>query len=156
MKIIICIIILISLLSCRKESDKISTSPLNSIPTNTYYTSEIFSGANLKLYGQLIFVNIYNDAGIAGGPGKEDPTYDVLEFKKYGIYGKIKNNRLIESGRIVIVNQDSNYFEISFRPDTSNVNTNNYWYVNYTGKDSIIMRDASVGCGFYSHIYIKK
>jgi hypothetical protein len=150
-----CIIILL-FFSCSKESDKISTTLLDSIPTDKYYKSEIFSEVNLKLYGQLKFLNIYDYAGIAGGPGKEDPTYDVLEIKKYGIYGKIKNNRLIESGKIEIVKQDSIYFEINFRPDTSNVNVYNWWYVNYSGKDSIIMYDASVGCGSYSHVYIKK
>jgi hypothetical protein len=36
------------------------------------------------------FLNIYDDAGIAGGPGKLSQTYDYLVFKKYGSYQKIK------------------------------------------------------------------
>jgi len=148
MKNFICFMSLLSLFSCTKDS------LIDSISFTRYYKNEIFTDSNLKLYGQWQFLYIYADAGIVAGPGKINPTYDYLEIKKFGIYGKIKDNKVIESGQIVVIKQENSLFEINFKPDKKDSITDETLYaVIYTGKDSIIMRDASVGCGAYFNAY---
>jgi hypothetical protein len=138
---------LIILISCEKDS--------NNIPDTKYYYQEIMYNDNLKIYGQWIFLYTYDDAGIAGGPGKIDPTYDYLEMKKYGIYGMIKDNEVIESGKIEIIKQDSLQLIIkldSIKND-SNVFAHNIWSINFQNDDSLILYDASIGCGTYYNVY---
>jgi hypothetical protein len=156
MKYLCYILILISLVACSKEQDMNNVTLLDPIPADKYYSSEIVSAVNLKLYGQLQFMNIYNGVGIAGGPGWQKPTYDYLVFKKYGIYGKIKGNKLIETGKIQIVEQNPSILEIDFKTDTNNNVPYDRWVVEFAGHDSIIMYDASVGCGIYARVYIHK
>jgi hypothetical protein len=150
------LLILPLLLSCNKEPVQITGLPIDTIPYNKYYNSEIFADSNLKLYGKLQFLYIYADAGIVAGPGKIDPNYDFLEIKKYGIYGKVKDNNLIETGKIEIVAQDNSKFEIKFSPDRMDNNTLSSWYYITYSNDSIIMRDASVGCGVSYNVYKRK
>ena len=146
------IIFLLSLFSCSKEPS--STSLLDTIPIFKYYNNEIFSADNMKLYGKWQFSYIYADAGIIAGPGKIDPNYDFLEIKRYGIYGKIKNNSVIESGKIVITKQGSNQLLLSFEPEDKTLPV--YLYdVTFYPKDSLMMRDASVGCGVLFNEYKK-
>jgi len=157
MKRIIYIISLLFVFSCNKESINDSSLLIDSISTTKYYPNEIFTGKNLKLYGQWQFSYIYDDAGIVMGPGKIAPTYDYLEIKKFGIYGKIKNNKIIEYGKIVLVKQDCSLFEINLKPGKIDSNTNESWYyVYFNGNDSLNLNDASVGCGYLYNAYWKK
>lgn len=148
-------LILFLLFSCNSESVKTSVLLIDTIPDTKYYQAEIFTDSNLRLYGQWQFLYIYSDAGIVGGPGKISPTYDYLEIKKYGIYGMVKDNRLIETGKIEIVAQNNSQFEIKLKPDEKDSVTNSSWYYVTYSNDSIIMRDASVGCGVLYNAYKK-
>lgn len=162
MKTFYVLILVVFLISCTNDSLRTSDlridtlSNIDSISTTKYYQNEIFSDGNLKFYGQWQFLYIYADAGIIMGPGKINPTYDYLEIKKYGIYGKVKDNKLIETGKIEIITQDISQFEIKLKPDDKDSVTYSKWYyVTYTN-DSIIMRDASVGCGVSYNAYKRK
>jgi hypothetical protein len=147
------LIILFLLFSCKKESVKTSALQIDTISNTKYYQTEIFSTSNLKLYGQWHFLYIFDDAGIIQGPGKINPTYDYLVIKKYGIYGLIKDNKLIQTGEIEIIKQDNSQFEIKLKPDNLDSITNSSWYyVGYTN-DSILMRDANIGCGVLYNVY---
>ena len=157
MRKIVALIILLYLFSCTKDAVKTSISLLDTIPTNKFYTNEIFTDVNLKLYGQWQFLYIFDDAGIAGGPGKINPTYNYLEIKKYGIYGKIKDNQVLESGEILVTKQNATGFQITLKPDKAFPLANETWYdITYTGKDSLRLRDASVGCGVLYNVYRKQ
>jgi len=153
-------IYLISLLliySCNKETIKDSSLLIDSISLTKYYPNEIFTENNLKLYGKWKFSYIYDDAGIIMGPGKISPNYDYLEFKKYGIYGKIKNNRIIETGKTVVVKQDNSQFEIHLIPEQIDNTMNESWYnVNFNGNDSVKLYDATVGCGYLYNAFKKQ
>jgi len=153
-------IYLISLLliySCNKESIKDSSLLIDSISLTKYYPNEVFTENNLKLYGKWQFSYIYDDAGIIMGPGKIAPNYDYLEFKKYGIYGKVKNNKIIETGKIVVVKQDNSQFEIHLIPEQIDNTMNESWYnVNFNGNDSVKLYDATVGCGFLYNAFKKQ
>jgi hypothetical protein len=78
-----------------------------------------------------------------------------LEIKKYGIYGKVKDNNLLETGKIEIVKQNNSQFEIMFIPDEKYSNTYRTWYDITYSNDSITMRDASIGCGVIYNVYRK-
>lgn len=146
-------IFLLLMFSC--SNDYLNTSLLDSIPSAKYYSNEIFKGDYLRLYGRWQFSYIYADAGIVAGPGKIGPTYDYLEIKRYGIYGKIKDNIVIESGKIVVTKQDNSQLQIKFEPEDKELPV--YWYdVSFYPKDSLMMRDASVGCGVEYNEYSKE
>lgn len=148
--------LVVFLISCSNDSLRTSDLQIDSISTTRYYQAEIFSNVNLKLYGQWQFLYIYADAGIIMGPGKINPTYDYLEIKKYGIYGKVKDNKLIETGKIEIIEQELSQFEIKLIPADKDSITNSIWYYVTYSNDSIIMRDASVGCGVSDNTYKRK
>jgi len=157
MKRIINLIVLVLLLSsCGNEYESVPASLLNSIPTNRYYNNEILSVPNLTLYGSWQFLNIYDYAGIASGRGKLNPNYDYLVIKKFGIYGKIKDNKLIESGMIQIIKQDNTTFEVNFIPNNNDTNGLQYWYISFTPKDSVTLTDASIFCGTLYNVYKRK
>ncbi len=155
MRIYACMLILFLLLSCNKEPLKNTVSLIDGISDTRYYNSEIFTPGNLRLYGHWQFLYIYADVGIAGGPGKINPNYDFLEIKKYGIYGKVKVNQLFETGKIKIVAQDNAQLEIMLIPDGKDSLTNRSWYYITYANDSIIMTDASVGCGVLFNAFRK-
>jgi len=151
------LLILFSLFSCTKETIKTPASLIDTISVDKYYQNEIFTDSNLKLYGQWQFSYIYDDAGIIAGPGKVAPDYDYLVIKKYGIYGKIKDNKVTESGEIVVVKQVASEFQISLHPEARYSQAFVTWYyVSYTAGDSMKMMDASVGCGFLYNAFKKQ
>ena len=141
--------------SCNNETVNTSALLTDSISSTKYYPTEIFTDSNLRLYGRWQFLYILEYAGVIGGSGKTNPSYDYLEFKKYGIYGKVKDNRLIETGKIEIITQDNSQFEIELKPDEKDsINTNSY-FVTFSN-DSIVMKDASVFCGVLLNNYKRK
>lgn len=152
MKKFICIISLLLVFSCDKGSSLL----IDPISDTRYYQNEILTDSYLKLYGKWQFSYIYDDAGIVIGPGKIAPTYDYLEIKRYGIYGKIKDNKIIESGKIEVVIQDNSQFEINLKPDNTNNNTiENRYNIHFIGNNSMEMYDMSIGCGFLYNAYKK-
>ena len=156
MKTCCAFILCVFLISCSNESIKTPVLLVDTISSTNYYKTEIFNNNNLRLYGQWKFLYIYDDAGIVMGPGRINPTYDYLEIKKYGIYGKVKDNKLIETGKIEIVAQDNSQFEIKLKPnDKDSIINSTLYYVTYSN-DSIIMRDASIGCGVLYNAYKKQ
>ena len=109
-KIILILIPLHVLISCKNE-DEISISDM--VNQNRYYASEVFNNQNLKIYGQWQF--LYSTGGYGGWT--VDPTYDYIQFVKFGIYGKINHNQIEELGKIIIVSQDSLRTKIALDPD---------------------------------------
>ena len=149
------ILISILLFSCNNETLNTSVLLTDAISSTKYYQTEIFTDSNLKLYGRWQFLNVFQYASVTGGTGKTNPSYDYLEFKKYGIYGKVKDNKLIETGKIEIITQDNSQFEIKLKPDDKDSINSNLYFVTYSN-DSIVMRDASVFCGVLLNNYKRK
>ncbi|MEA4841336.1 MAG: hypothetical protein VB110_10075 [Bacteroidales bacterium] len=151
MKKIIGIISLFLVFSCDNDSSLL----IDPISDTRYYQNEIFTDSYLRFYGKWQFSYIYDDSGIVMNPQKIDPTYDYLEIKKYGIYGKIKNNKIIESGKIQVLIQDNSQFEINLKPDNTDKNIiENLYNVHFTG-NTMEMYDTSVGCGILYNVYKK-
>jgi hypothetical protein len=98
---------------------------LDSFDTKKYYTQEVFPDSLLPLYGKW---KLYKVSGGFCGCG-HDPEYDYLELKSFGIYGIIRNDTLLEFGKLApgIFDQISDdYFQVKFEPEF------------YTGKNPII------------------
>jgi hypothetical protein len=75
---------------------------LSKVSKLKYYPSEVFPQSFLNLYGNWKYIN--TTGGLAGAI--LPPSFDVLEIKSFGIYGIVKNNLLVEYGRIDIVSVD--------------------------------------------------
>ena len=87
------IILLLLLSSCSKE-DRV-TSYLDSFAIDKYFDKEVFSESYLGFYG------LWKALGAWGGwGGYSEPDFIFLEIKPFGIYGFIRNDSLIEYGKI--------------------------------------------------------
>ena len=82
--------------SCDEESIEIPK-VLDKVESTRYFNAEIFSEQDLKIYGTW---KIFDISGGIHGTGY-DPDFDYLVVKKVGIYGFVKDNSLLEFGKIV-------------------------------------------------------
>jgi hypothetical protein len=86
---------------------------VDSISADKYYSSEIFNDQNLKIYGQWQLKKIFG-----GFAGKDfEPIFDYLKIRPIGIYGKIRNDSLLEYGKIGIDKQIVDTLFIRLIPD---------------------------------------
>ena len=106
------IILSVVFFSCEKEPDKIELR-IDEIPADKYYESEIFDGIYLELYGKW---KLY---GVSGGfhGGGHEINFDFLEVQQFGIYGFIRNDSILEFGKIKIHEQTNEELLITFEPD---------------------------------------
>ena len=139
-KIILITIILFSVYGCEKREDKILISDL--VSKTEYYDNEIFNESNQKIYGKWKFIHAFG--GIAGT--KIDPTYDCyLEVVRFGIYGKIIENKVNEYGKLIISKQDETETKIEFFPADIHVD---YFLqsksIRFKGSDTLILWDGLI------------
>ena len=109
------IITILSILSfCDKNNSIDYHSSFKELEKTGYYKSEIFSKEYLKIYGKW---KLSGSSGGFSGTGC-DLFFDFLEIKEYGIYGFVKDNTLMEFGKIIIESSDENVgLKISFEED---------------------------------------
>ena len=145
------LVLIIGLLGCEKESDKVVYF-LDDLVINTYYNSEIFNDSYIDFYDKWTLF------GVSGGlhGGGHDLTFDFLEIKRYGIYGFIRNDSILEFGRIKIDEQTSETLLITFEPD-DNSETFMYdseKYVNFYGNDTLSL--DSPCCDRYNYHFARE
>ena len=109
---ILSLMFLITSISCEKESDLVDYI-IDGFTKDKYYDSEIFNENNLDIYGKWILYGV--SGGIHGGG--HEPNFDYLKINSYGIYGFIRNDSVIEFGRIKIDEQTCVTLIITFEPD---------------------------------------
>jgi hypothetical protein len=145
-KLIFIITLSFLLTSCEKGEKSISIS--EQVTKTQYFDSEIFSETNQLIYGKWQFLSI--SGGIAGGTF--EPSYDYLEFVKYGIYGVIKDNQIKEIGRLIINQQDDNGTVVTFFPD--DIYMTNYQMnisaIIFKGKDTLALWDTFMD-GYFAY-----
>jgi hypothetical protein len=141
MKKFLLLICVIQILSCNKKSDTDSTLLIDSVSTTKYYSGEILKYNNIRLYGKWKYIKMCG--GLVGGC--YPPTFDYLEIKSFGIYGLIKDNQVIQIGKINISIQNKDTFYINLIPDKTNDNGLGWSskYVYFQGNDSL---DLDEGC----------
>jgi hypothetical protein len=88
-------IFLFATLSCDKESPG-KKFLLESIDSHSYYSEEIIPSGYKGLYGTWKLVNV---SGGFSGSGHEN-NFDYLVIEEIGIYGIVRENTLIEYGKI--------------------------------------------------------
>lgn len=129
--------LLVSLFYSCEDDNMETKSALSGIEAETYFDSEIFSTNNLKIYGKWKLFKI--SGGFHGGG--YDMNFDYLEIKEYGIYGFVRNDSLLEYGKIAPALQMAN--EIGLRVDmVEDVNSKTFLtdkvkYVEFYGNDTL-------------------
>lgn len=122
---------------------------LHEIETDRYYGEEIFDLNNLRIYGTW---KLYAVSGGIHGGGHE-LNFDYLEVKKYGIYGYIKDDNILEYGRILIDEQTDESLLVRLQPDAQSGQfmTDNEKYVQFYGNDTLYL--ASPCCDRFVYHY---
>lgn len=120
---------------------------VDSISADKFYSSEIFSDQNLKIYGQWHLKKIF-----VGFVGKDfEPIFDYLKIRPIGIYGKIRNDSLLEYGKIGIDKQIVDTLFISLIPDKNSATfyRNFKQQVIFYKNDSLSLHDHLIDGGIY-------
>jgi hypothetical protein len=148
------VILLLILTFCTKE-DQV-TSFLESFPADKYFNEEVFSNDYLGFYG------MWKDLGSWGGwSGYSKPRFDFMEIKPFGIYGIIRNDSLLEYGKIYpnisIVNQFS-AIAIKLDPEytSKNINIGTNMYIEIIKKDTLGISDGFIDGIEYLFSRVKK
>ena len=103
-KLIIILSFLISGLDSCDEDTIETPATLQNLETTNYFDSEIFAEPDLKIYGTW---KLFAVSGGFSGTG-HDLNFEYLEIKKYGIYGFVNNDSLLEYGKISPALQTTN------------------------------------------------
>ena len=143
------LLLVITALSCEKDAVLVDYI-IDGFTKNKYYDAEIFSEPNLDIYDKWELYAV--SGGIHGGG--HVPNFDFLKMNKYGIYGFIRNDTILEFGRIKIDEQTSDILLITFEPD-ENSDTFMYdseKYVNLIGNDTLILESPC--CDRYNYHFI--
>jgi len=145
-KIIVFISILILTTTCEKDINFLIS---DLVSQNRYYDNEIFTDQNLRIYGKWKF--LYSFGGIGGST--YDPAYDFLEIVKFGIYGKIDNNKIKEIGMLHVDKQDDSKTIIDFLPD-DDYKTDYFLIqkvIEFKGNDTLLLWDNM--CDGYTNYF---
>lgn len=151
-KILFIGLVLVSITSCKKITDKASLKlKIDTIKGDTYYKSEIFNHKYQSLYGNWSLINV--SGGFAGGG--HEKNFDFLEIKPFGIYGFVRNDSLVEYGKVVITEQTDSSLLINLVSDSNpgGVMIDPEKYVNFYGQDTLAL-DAPC-CDRYSYNFVR-
>jgi hypothetical protein len=124
--------VIMLMFSCKnKEQDEMfdPNSVLDSIPENKYYESDIFQNENTEIYG--VWRNVSRTQEGINGPVSLSIDFDFLVVKPNAIFGIIRNEELITSGKIELVDdQNINLVNFICESDKSEVNVQMLLYNN--------------------------
>ncbi|MCF8231434.1 MAG: hypothetical protein K9J27_04525 [Bacteroidales bacterium] len=129
------IILLVLFAGCEKDNDE-KEFLLNNVQVDEYYDSEILNNPYFDMYGKW---KLFGITGGIHGNGHE-LNFDFFTMKKFGIYGFIRNDSILEYGRISIDQQTADTLLIRLIPDEDSDNifmTDNEKYVKLNAKDSL-------------------
>jgi hypothetical protein len=106
-------ILILGILLAGCHHDCIETdSNFDELAMDAYYETEIFNQTFTEVYGNWKLYEV--TGGIHGGG--HDLNFDFLSIKKYGIYAFIKDDNILEFGRIHIDDQTNESLSITFNP----------------------------------------
>jgi hypothetical protein len=125
---------------------------LEQLKSNAYYPSEIFSQDYLNIYGRW---KLFAVSWGFTGSGHE-LNFDILEVKKYGIYGIFNNEDVLEFGKIVTVavpNEDR--LRIFFEKDEKSgvYMGDNEKFIFFSGKDTLHLNSPC--CDRYNYHFAR-
>jgi len=141
----------VTMLSCDKEDIRLF---LNAIDPQTFYSEEVIPEEYQNIYGKW---SLYDITGGFIGTGHE-PNHDYLEIKSIGIYGIVRNDSLLEFGKIKLDTFDTRtteYLQIRLVPESSEepffYPQEKYIQLNESGK--MVLRSPC--CDMYDYHYEK-
>lgn len=139
---------LLLMLACEKSVVEVSINEV--VKQNQYYANEIFEPQNLKVYGKWQL--IYPSGWFAGTTIKPASDY-YMEFVRFGVYGKIKDNQVTEIGKIGIIKQENSLTVINFTPDDNSKKEYSYIQksINFIGNDTLILSDYNMSDGYNNY-----
>jgi hypothetical protein len=122
--------------ACNEEPIEIPK-VLDEVPSTTYFDAEIFSEQDLKIYGTW---KVFDISGGIHGNGYA-VNFDHLVIKRIGIYGFVKDNNLLEYGKIVpaLWNPNDLRLKVGFEKDEQSDSffTDTEKYVHFSGNDTL-------------------
>ena len=139
-KLIVILSILISGLNSCDENTIKTSATLQNLETTNYFISEIFAEPDLKIYGTW---KLFDVSGGFSGTG-HDLNFEYLEIKKYGIFGFVYNDSLLEYGKIYPALKTANdiRLKVDFEKDEK---SNSFFvdtekYVEFAGIDTLNLK----------------
>lgn len=112
---ILIILFLFAVINCQKDNFGTDYSNmLDSISSQKYYSSDIFDNNHNAING--IWKVIGTSGGFSGSGYTSDFNYLII--KPNGIFGIVRNDSVITSGKIVIKNQSENELFVDLISDT--------------------------------------
>ena len=136
---------------CEKPDDKFKFF-LDDFLIDKYHTDEIFDDQFLDVYGKWELNSI---SGGFFGVGYS-PNFNFLEIKEFGVYGFIRNDTLLEFGKIQIDEQTAQQLKITFLPDNAIDNIFFYdseKYIELVGMDTLNL--YSPCCDRYNYHFVR-
>lgn len=140
------------LFSCDENSDN-NSSEFDEIDKTIYFDEEIFSDDYLNIYGKW---KVYNISGGFDGDGY-DLNFDYLFIKEYGIYGFIRNDSLIEFGKIAPEAQLAESIQLLTNLEKDE-NSDSFFsdgekYVVFSGSDTLNLNSPC--CDRYNYHFVR-
>lgn len=93
------ILLLMILLFVGCKTDEIALKALDAIPETKYYSSDIIPEQQSNIYG--VWKVVRTSGGFAGNGYTKD--FDYLILKKNGIFGIVRNDSLLTSGKLTLL-----------------------------------------------------
>ncbi len=141
----------LGLLGCREEKIRLF---LDSVETGAFYSEEIIPENYMGIYGQWKLQSI---GGGFAGTGFE-PNHDFLEIKRFGIYGVLRNDSLIEYGKVQLDTFDTqatHLLQVKLIPESSveSIYSPPEKYIDLKGPGEMELRSPC--CDFYNYYYTR-
>ena len=134
------ILLLMILLFVGCKTDEISLKALDAIPETKYYSSDIIPEQQSNIYG--VWKVVRTSGGFAGNGYTKD--FDYLILKKNGIFGIVRNDSLLTSGKLTLLLTIALYMPIGIHCQFESEKTVNIElcgdpekYIRLVGKDSL-------------------
>ncbi len=124
------------LFACNKDRLE-PASYLDELGNTKYFDAEIFAPSDTKIYGLW---QVFDISGGIHGEGYE-VNFDYLEIKKFGIFGFVRNDTLLEYGKIMPALQKAS--EIGLKVDFERDENSNSFFddpeklVGFNGTDTL-------------------
>ena len=121
----------------------------NNEPRNSYYNHEILFGYHHLLYGLWTIERIWG----GGNFQQTELNYEYLEFAKYGIFGKINDNQLVDKGMIKLIYRQAGSLIICLHSCIMDEPNSDRIYNVYLTSDTLILEEPC--CDGFSTLFTR-
>lgn len=149
-------LIVVGFYGCQKDEHQKLSGYLDSIKSNKYYSEEIIPLEHQTIYGKWQLLRV---TGGWGGVELEK-KYEYLELKSKGIYSLIRNDSIVEYGKLELApNNTSRSLALYLRPDYADKRSSYLiipkFYFNIQGTDTLNMISECCDLNDYQYKRVK-